>query len=350
MKRRWIPLSVTAFALASSVLASAQDRGRDHHDEGGMRHERTASHPESGRPSQSRGHDDFDRSDRRSSPYAPSNERDARRNPFGDSSTHASSYRNDRPSSASETRPRDRYDGKGHLDATRYGAPPIHTALDLRVRQSGSQRGTDIAIGAQIGGLRVGYVSYGDRGPARRSNFGFGYYAYDPFAPGVEVVASPWYRYSYLPPYVDDSRVIVVDDYPVAWNWDGWRKVDFKNDHRNEAIQDSLDDLRDAFEENSERIADRLVPLEGEVAIFNDGRYDYSMSPDDFQKMFLDGIDRSKTIRYEVLEVRTQGDEIRIRARHEFEDSWGDTQSAIHRITLRRDRGGDYVIREFGTE
>ena len=218
--------------------------------------------------------------------------------------------------------------------------------------RGGSGRGTDVAIGGQIGGLRVGYVSYGSRGrdDRRAGSFGYGHYAYDPYAPDVIVVASPWYRYSYLPPYIDHTRVIVLDDYPSRWAWDGWRDYDVRGDRTNRAIQDSLDDLRDAFEEGSTRIADRLVPESGDVAIYNDGKYDYSLNPDDFQKMFLDGVEQSKTHRYEILEVRTRGDEVRIRARHEYTDSWDTVQSVVHMITLRRDRGGDYVIREFGTE
>jgi hypothetical protein len=199
----------------------------------------------------------------------------------------------------------------------------------------------------------VGYVSYsngwGRRGSSFGVSFGYPYYAYDPFLPDVAVVASPWYRYSCLPPYIDNTRVIVVNNYPSDRG--GWQDYDYRSDRRDDgAINDALDDLRDAFERTDDRAANHLVPQDGDVAIFNDGKYDYSLNADDFEKMFLDGVDGSKTVRYEILDTSTRGDEVRVRARHEFEDSWGEQQSVIHTLTLRRDRDGNYVIREFGTE
>lgn len=285
-------------------------------------------------------------------------ERSDRRNPF-DSSSRPSSLPRERPAIGTPSREYRRnpgyYDGRGRVEATHYSAAPTRSFLGVQIRRTDVHSGYNVAFGGQFGGLRVGYVSYssGWRRPGgygyRPGYFGYSYYCYDPFAPDFVVVASPWYRYSYLPPYLDQTRVIVVNNYPSSWDWDGWQGYN-RNDRRNDYIQDALDDIRDAFEENDERVADRLLPLEGDVAIFNDGHYDYSLNPDDFQKMFLDGVEQSKTTRYEILEVRTQGDEVRVRARHTYEDSWGDEQSVVHMITLRRDHGGELVIREFGTE
>ena len=257
------------------------------------------------------------------------------------------------------------WDGRGHASAQRFGPPPVHNALSIAINTGGPYRGTEVAVGAKIGGLRIGFVSYSapsrsyrrdyyGYGPGYTPTFGYSYYAYDPYVPGAVVVASPWYGYSYLPPYLDRSRVTIVNDYP-SWNWDDWHRYDYERDHeeRNRdtvAVHNAIDDLRDAFEESSTRIADRLIPEEGDIAIFNEGKYDYSLNPDDFQKMFLDGIEQSKTVRYEIEEVRTRGDEVRIRARHTYEDSWGSEQSIVHTITLRRENGGDYVIREFGSQ
>lgn len=257
------------------------------------------------------------------------------------------------------------WDGRGHAAAERFGPPPVRNALSIAISTGGRYRGTEVAVGARIGGLRVGFVSYSAPSRSyRRDSYGYGagytpafgysYYAYDPYVPGALVVASPWYGYSYLPPYLDRSRVIVVNDYP-SWSWDNWQRYDYEREAENRnrdsiAVHNAIDDLRDAFEESSTRLADRLVPEEGDIAIFNDGKYDYSLNPDDFQKMFLDGIEQSKTTRYEIEEVRTRGDEVRIRARHTYEDSWGKEQSIVHSITLRRENGGDYVIREFGSQ
>ena len=251
------------------------------------------------------------------------------------------------------------WDGRGHVGATRYGAPPTRNFLNVQIGVGNPYRGTEVAVGAKIGGLRVGFVSYSDPGFHRGYGyagygyeprpFGYSHYCYDPYVPGAVVVASPWYRYSYLPPYLDRSQVVVVNNYP-AWNWDSWRRYDYDGGRDEASVRDAIDDLRDGFERQDARTAGRLLPDSGEVAIFNDGHYDYSLNPGDFEKMFLDGIEQSKTVSYRIEEARTRGDEVRIRARHEYTDSWGETQSVIHTITLRRERGGDYVIREFGSE
>ena len=67
----------------------------------------------------------------------------------------------------------------------------------------------------------------------------------------------------------------------------------------------------------------------GQVAIFNDGKYDYSLGPDDFKDMFLDGIEQSKTVHYEIVDSRTKGDEVHLRARHEYTDSFGSDQTVL---------------------
>ena len=273
--------------------------------------------------------------------------------------------RGDRTENYNRSRPYDgRANGQFSQSPVRFGTPPLRSNLNDQIRRTyaspvyrdqyrrHSSNNSSFAFGGVFGGLRVGYVSYGnDWGRYRGGYFGYSNYVYDPYVTNTVVVASPWYGYSYLPPYLDTTRVIVVHDYP-NWRSDNWSTYDYQYDarnRRNEALSDSLDNLRDAFERNSVRYAERLVPQDGQVAIFNDGKYDYSTSADDFDKIFLDGIEQSKTSRYEILEVRTQGDEVHVRSRHEFEDSWGERQVAEHMLTLRRERGGNYVIREFGT-
>lgn len=393
MKNHWFSLFATTAALALAVVAPAQDRGR--RSGGGSersspsrtapsRSEPSRTAPSRGSDSRSRGNDATTRSradrgtpwnqdrsgrdsrtsdprgssDRRTSPWdgrgrdtrpnSPWGDRDGRRNPFD-----RSAVRPDRSPFGGNARLSSRYDGRGNARPTWYGAPPNRPSLNVQIRRTNARTGYNVSFGGTYGGLRVGYVSYGGY---RRNDwslgvgFGYPYYAYDPFAPDCVVVASPWYRYSYLPPYIDNRRVVVVNNYPSTWDTEGWRDYDYRDEDRGESVRGALDDLRDAFEQNRESVADRLVPDSGQVAIYNDGKYDYSLQADDFRKMFLDGVGQSKTSRYEILETRSRGDEVRVRARHTFEDSWGETRSVIHTITLRRDRGGDFVIREFGSE
>lgn len=395
---RWFPFFATTALLALAAVAPAQNRSRGRGDQGGQRSssrgtesrgpsrssgnssrpaERSNGSRDGGFSDRSRGSSSYGRSDRggfpsqsnRGGSYGRNDRgsysgRSDRRNPFG----YGTRRNDDQPSFGyGSYRSPSRYDGRGRASAVRFGTPPIHSALGLQIRRSGYRSGYDVVIGGQFGGLRVGYVSYGSGWGRRSSSFGVGfgypYYAYDPFLPDVAVVASPWYRYSSLPPYIDNTRVIVVNNYPSQDRGD-WRDYDYRSDRRDErplsenrndrrddgALNEALDDLRDAFERNDERTATQLVPRDGDVAIFNDGKYDYSLNADDFEKMFVDGVEGSKTARYEVVDTSTRGDDVRVRARHEFEDSWGEKQSVTHTLTLRRDRDGKYVIREFGTE
>ncbi|RYG37822.1 hypothetical protein EON81_05490 [bacterium] len=277
-----------------------------------------------------------------------------RQNPFGQGTRpRYESGRGQNPFPSNSQRRPSPFDRRGSATPQRFGRPLFHDNLRQRIA-GGRGFGSGSSLSLQFGGLRVGYVSYSDtisRYRSARRSFSYPFYCYDPYAPQTIVVASPWYGYSFLPPYLDGSRVTYADDRP-AWGWDQWDRYDLQGDRDREdsAVRDALDDLRDAFETSSGRIADRLVPERGDVAIFNEGRYDYSLNPDDFQQMFSDGVEDAETIDYRILEVRRRGDEVRIRAQHTFTDSWGKEDSAIHLITLRRDDGGDYVIREFGTE
>lgn len=378
MKQRWTTILATTAALALASVASAQGRGRP--GGGGSSPSRGGGSPSrsGGFPSRTGGSpsrttpprsDPFgrSRSDRTPSSHSPWSGRTSRggsgtsgswgdrRNPFDRSGGRfGGSYGDRSPFGGSSRGYRgapSRYDGRGNARPTWYGNGLGRASLSEQIRRTGARTGYNASFGGTYGGLRVGYVSYGGY---RRSGFslgfGFGYpyYAYDPFLANAVVATSPWYRYSYLPPYIDNTRVIVVQDRDSSWDTDGWQTYD--RDRRDEAVQGALDDLRDAFEDNNDRDASRLVPDSGEIAIYNDGKYDYSLNSDDFRQMFLDGVEQSQTTKYEIIDVRKRDDEVRVRARHSFEDSWGEQRSVTHTLTLRRDRGGDYVIREFGTE
>lgn len=246
----------------------------------------------------------------------------------------------------------ERGDGYGHGGSEHYGGGYNHSVLGVQIDRNRAYAGHgDYRRGGFYGGLRYGYSGFGFG-----FDFGFPYYAYDPFAFGV--VASPWYPYSYLPPYIAQDHVVVVDHYnPLYDGGADWREEDRRTDVRQDEdrpandrrLDDALENVRDGFERNSRREAERLVPEDGQVAVFNQGKYDYSLAPDEFRKMFLDGVEASKTSRYEIVERSVRGDAVHVRARHEFTDSSGADQTVYHTYTLRLE-GGRYVIREFGSE
>lgn len=240
------------------------------------------------------------------------------------------------------------HNGYGGARPSRFGSAPSRGTLGEQIRRTRPRTGYNVSFGGTVGGLRIGYCAY--NATWFDDNFCYPFYVFDPWAPNVVCVASPWYRYSFMPGYVNTTRVIVVNNYVQTWGTSGWADYSYnRDDRRNEALNDALDDLRDAFERNSTRYADNLIPVTGQVAIYNDGRYDYSLGADDFRDMFLDGVEQSKTLKYEITESQFRGDVVHVRARHEYEDSWGQRQVVYHMLTLQRE-GNGYVIREFGTE
>ncbi len=247
-----------------------------------------------------------------------------------------------------------RSNGYGDARPMRYGSGVTRNILGVQINRSDARLGYNATRGGLFGGLRVGYVGYNNFW--LDDYFAYPFYVFNPWTPNTLCVASPWYRYSYLPPYVNTSRVVVVNNYTSSWDAPGWNNYDYRyqtrdtRDDNSVRLGDALDDVRDAFELNSTRYGERVLPQSGQVAIFNDGKYDYSLGADDFQDMFFDGIEQSKTVKYEILESQVRGDEVRLRARHEYTDSWGQNQVVFHSYTLRRERDGRYVIREFGTD
>ena len=357
MTGRWIPLILTAVALGSTVsTASAQSRGGRGGSFGGGRSSggfgggRSSGSFGGGRSSGGFG---GSRGGGYASPrstgstssrggYGGYGYGGGYRAPNG-VTVYGGGYRPDRTGSGLS-----RGGYYGGYSSSRYGRGYGHSGLGAQIARSRPSYGyrDSYRYGNVYGGLRYGYVSYGGYGLGVGLGFGYPYYAYDPFA--FSVVASPWYGYSYLPPYVDSSRVTVINNYAPAYDGSrDWDRVDDRSASRE--LDDATIGLRDAFERNRESDVQSLLPQTGQVAIFNDGKYDYSLGADDFQNMFLDGIRQSKTTRYEIVDTRVRGDEVRLRARHEYTDSFGDEQTVYHTYTLRRE-GGRYVIREFGSE
>jgi hypothetical protein len=225
-------------------------------------------------------------------------------------------------------------------------APIIINNGQLQRRVGQSERN----IGLVRDGYRYGYYHY--RRDWRDDYFCYPYYSFDPFYYD-RCVASPWYYYVSLPPYVNYSRVTIVNVFPTS-NWYGtpyrWRPVDqWDRNGRYEDLDYSIEDIVDAFQDGSRRAIERLVPTRGTVNIYTEGNYSYSLNADDFYDLYNDGIQNVNTVRYQIIDVQRNRDgNARVLARHEFIDPWGTRQTVWHTYYLERDRR-DYVIREFGT-
>lgn len=195
--------------------------------------------------------------------------------------------------------------------------------------------------------------------------FCFPNYTFAPIGGFNSFVFSPWYGYTFLPPYLNNNAIIVVSNWNPGWNWgmgtafvwntfdpwrNNWNNRDDRWDDRREGRQqdEAIAFLVDAFEQGDRRSVARVVPRGGRVAILRDGRYEYSVQADDFYDLLLDNVLNAKTRSYEVVDAQYRGRSVRIVMRHRFVDPWGAEQTVFHSALLEPERGA-YVIREFGT-
>ena len=237
----------------------------------------------------------------------------------------------------------------------RYGA---NHALDGESKFGAAHRGRidSSVLGKVIGGNRIGLVHggwrtgyYGYWGGWRDSFFAYPFYMFDPWL--GPCYCSPWYYYPCLPAYIAAPRVVIVDSYPST-NWSGddyeWQQPSAQNS--NPMLDDSIQDLVTAFESQDHKIIDRVTPHSGNVNIYADGKYSYSLNANDFYDTYVDGIESTKTDRYQVIEVKASkdGSTARVTAKHVYNDPWGNRTYVYHSYFLVKE-GEQYVIREFGT-
>jgi len=201
-------------------------------------------------------------------------------------------------------------------------------------------------------GWRTGYYHYSPTWVD--SYFWYPHYCFSPFG-NVNIVISPWYSYSFLPGYLSCDHVY-VNNYRGYWGWntgvvyvyDNYNSGYGNRYDNNRELDYSIEDLRNGFERRDFRALDRLVPNYGQIAIYRDGRYDYSIDSRDFSDLLNDLSTNADTDRYRILETRINRGTARISAVHEYIDQWGGHQRVYHSIYLEQE-DGRMVIREFGT-
>lgn len=196
---------------------------------------------------------------------------------------------------------------------------------------------------------RCGYVQYDHR--FRDNGFFFGFYAFEPY--GRSVCVSPWYYYPELPPYVACEHVYVAPfyerptyDWYAPYRWHSLNDPYYRGEYS--SIDYAVDDLQRAFARKDARFVSYLAPRDGQVAILTDQVYRYSVPGDEFYSTLRDAIENVRTVSYEIVDVRTQGDDVAIEARHETESPWGQNDVVYHLYRMHLE-GGSLVIREFGT-
>ncbi|MCW5937964.1 MAG: hypothetical protein KIT11_11735 [Fimbriimonadaceae bacterium] len=171
----------------------------------------------------------------------------------------------------------------------------------------------------------------------------YGYY-YDP----VLYVPSPFYYYSNLPGYVSCSRIqFGVFSWTSCTTRYPWRSDRYRDNYdRDRILEASAESIEHAFQRGNVRFVEDLIPNRGTILVDVDGSGRYRIDGDEFYTMFVDLVEGTRTIDYNVTDVYRDRDEATIVARHTFYTGWGERQSMRHTFGLQRDRGG-YAISYF---
>lgn len=235
--------------------------------------------------------------------------------------------------------------------------------------------------GQQLHGARDAHAVYGEN--ARRGyvgysrhwrdrSFSYPFYVFDPYDSFGCV--SPWYFYPSLPGYIDPSRCIFLLSglLPSAFNgaeypWNGQNNNATYQQGYDQGYQDAsqsaqqpaqpadnrildgaLDDVVAIFTHDDQRSLDHLVGETGNVNIYVDGRYSYSLAPNDFYDLIHDNAHTTQTVDYQILDVKVGQGEAKVMALHTFKDPWGDVEKVYHTYTLKLGQRGAQIT-EYGT-
>jgi hypothetical protein len=178
--------------------------------------------------------------------------------------------------------------------------------------------------------------------------YAYPYYVYSPFY--TTCVATPYYYDPYCPPYLPDDRVAVWPDY--NYNWDSGASYRYASAEPYSSYGDPLLNLAiqalvGSYRNRDARDIDNVLGT-GDVAIFGNNRYEYSLDSNDFRDMFIDDCRAPRTVGFDVLSVRRHGDYGIVRCRHRFETPDRHLHSATLIYNMRR-IGNRYAISDFMT-
>jgi hypothetical protein len=184
----------------------------------------------------------------------------------------------------------------------------------------------------------------------RESNFFFGFYLFSPFVD--DCVYSPWYTYSCLPPYIPYDRIVVEDAPDVDWSAGDAYSYNPNQDgdaYGNTDLNYSLDEINGMYTHNDEAAVDVLVPSGNQVAIWEDGKYMYSVNGSDFRQMYKDSIKGTETDSFTITSVHHDGDTATVQAKHVFTDPESGKHNTVYQEYRLRHEGDKFVVTDFST-
>jgi hypothetical protein len=182
-----------------------------------------------------------------------------------------------------------------------------------------------------------------------QSRFHTSLYVFSPFE--QTCVVSPWYSYPTLPAYLPTSEVVI--DNNVACNWNEGALYFYYPNQRYDSygiapLNSAISDITQIFQNADANAINDLIPSQDQIAIYQEGRYMYSVEGADFQKMMQDNADNTQTTAFQITSVKVLDAEAIVTCRHTFDDPQNGSDTVYQEYRLRND-DGRYVVTDFMT-
>lgn len=192
--------------------------------------------------------------------------------------------------------------------------------------------------------FRSGY--YGYDLVYRDERFLYGYYLFDYDV--AQCAFSPWYYYPSLPGYVALNKVN-FRTVSLRPSLDRRTRYIDNDSQLDPAQRNAVADFQDGLERDDTRALARLIPNRYEVSIEPPTGRAYSLDSDDFYDLMSDMTANVHTRRFDVLDIQTGRDALRIFGQQVFMDPWGHQLTEYMRVTMVAD-GDGYRIAELDTD
>ena len=178
--------------------------------------------------------------------------------------------------------------------------------------------------------------------------FYYPYYHAGPWSRGVYY--SPYWCYDgWFPIYIWAERIIFIERRIYLRDLIVDEGYDLYGSYHSVSLQNTMDDIRDAWMDGEGGLLLRHVSGGLPVRIYRNGKYNYSLEPEDFRDMTKDALTRVETVGFEWTRIdRQASDEYYLEAKHTFYDADGERHTIRLSYTLER-ASGNWWITETGT-
>jgi hypothetical protein len=113
-------------------------------------------------------------------------------------------------------------------------------------------------------------------------------------------------------------------------------------------LNNAVQDIENVFNTHNGAGMDGNVPTYANIAIFDNGQYEYTMSGGSFRDMMADTVSNVDTISFRVTSITRSGSSATVHAQHVVQNADGSESTINQTYQLQRENGG-YVLTAFMT-